>query len=883
MTSSHSQTDRSLLHPNPSPAPTSFSSTHNHHQQHTTSNPIIPHNQQHNYVPSFDDLGLSSQGITERALFSENNTPIPTPRFTSPAPPSFTPNQNHNDLSTSPHSDIVESSSIPEWRKASPKWLYPFIIGVPLCIGMSMAPKAELYVNLACLAHPPSASQDSTSHQYVVNSINRFEDFSKSGISYLSFVESQGLGRIQPIEDSNPTLGGIPTGGDYVLSPADKWFLKLQHDMYEYRLHHNGNSTKSPSSSKPINLPTFTTSYERPEPTSPLPRPDKPFPSNDDDKQKQTPYPSDDDDEDQGDDNDKDRDQDDKDHRPYQAIDPRLCKKDVKVQAAAAKLTMVMTLTMGLLSALTTGFWGKTSDKLGRTKVIAIVELGLLLNEICFIVVANFPYLIPGGYRALLLGPTIEGLLGGYSTISATLNAYVSDVTPDGSRVTIFARIGGMFMAGFALGPVLGSLLISWTGDIMTPFYVNAVVFAIYIPLILLMLPESLSNQARATLAKNASTAREEAKKRDQLEREWEDETPFPADGTIGNFRRIFRRVFGFLEPLAIFIPVKKEGENRRDWNLTAVGAGLFFMSMVFGIMSIKAQYTFYAFGWTSAQLGPYMSITAFSRSFVLIVLVPIIMHFVKPRYQQDETSTSILAGHPTIDEEAFTNEVASTSAITTESNTASSSSLTNSSSDIMMKTKTKRSAHLDLLTVRVSLLLESIPYLLLSLSPPPIGFILLSIMTTLGGSGNPAANSLALSLLNDPSTQSGKLFGALSVLHALGANLISPLMFGTVFASTVGIYPATIFTIATCSLILAQICMSFIRLEPLIVSQKDNYNNNNKKNNERIRGRSRKIKRVNSSNLSNTSGNESGIQNIRNNSKNINKIGYGTMEENSN
>jgi MFS family permease len=59
----------------------------------------------------------------------------------------------------------------------------------------------------------------------------------------------------------------------------------------------------------------------------------------------------------------------------------------------------------------------------------------------------------------------IEGTLGGLSTLSATINAYLSDVTPDGSRAAVFARLAGTTMLGFASGPVLGSLLIQLSGN----------------------------------------------------------------------------------------------------------------------------------------------------------------------------------------------------------------------------------------------------------------------------------------------------------------------------------------------------------------------------------------------------------------------------------
>lgn len=86
-------------------------------------------------------------------------------------------------------------------------------------------------------------------------------------------------------------------------------------------------------------------------------------------------------------------------------------------------------------------------------------------SEIAFILVATFPYLAPGGFRALLIGPTLDGLLGSLSTLTATINAYISDVTPDGSRAAVFARLTGTMMLGFATGPVLGSFVIKWTGN----------------------------------------------------------------------------------------------------------------------------------------------------------------------------------------------------------------------------------------------------------------------------------------------------------------------------------------------------------------------------------------------------------------------------------
>lgn len=84
----------------------------------------------------------------------------------------------------------------------------------------------------------------------------------------------------------------------------------------------------------------------------------------------------------------------------------------------------------------------------------------------CFLLIVSYPRIIVhGGIYVLLIGPTLEGLLGGISTYSATVHAYISDVTPDGSRVTAFTRLAAFLMMGFSMGPILGSALISATGN----------------------------------------------------------------------------------------------------------------------------------------------------------------------------------------------------------------------------------------------------------------------------------------------------------------------------------------------------------------------------------------------------------------------------------
>ena len=146
----------------------------------------------------------------------------------------------------------------------------------------------------------------------------------------------------------------------------------------------------------------------------------------------------------------------------------------------------------------------------------------------------------------------------------------------------------------------------------MIPFYVNVAIHLLYIPFMLFVLPESLSTEARVILSKQAELSREQAKRRDVAEREWEDEvlahepddpivTPSRSAGVlsgwtdlvshashskrrkraVGNARRLLRRIFGFLQPLGIFLPRDRDDGSGRDWTMAFLGCAMFCYSLM--------------------------------------------------------------------------------------------------------------------------------------------------------------------------------------------------------------------------------------------------------------------------------------------------------------
>lgn len=206
--------------------------------------------------------------------------------------------------------DNVREGSIngrPNWLKPRPSWIYPFLIGTVLSVGMGIAPQSELVINLVCLAHPPQQHSSTTSEMYVKTSVPDVE--AQDGVHWngLSHVDSS----------INATLPDVlPVIPDQPLSAADKWFLKLQREIYEYR-HAHPDASSAPRTTILPSVPADPTGT-RSDPTESRPRP--------------TGVP--------GDNHSPAPPSNGSGNSPFEAINPKICKKDPGVQAAAAKLIM---------------------------------------------------------------------------------------------------------------------------------------------------------------------------------------------------------------------------------------------------------------------------------------------------------------------------------------------------------------------------------------------------------------------------------------------------------------------------------------------------------------------------------------------------------------
>ncbi|KAG9105898.1 hypothetical protein FRC07_009068, partial [Ceratobasidium sp. 392] len=294
----------------------------------------------------------------------------------------------------------------------------------------------------------------------------------------------------------------------------------------------------------------------------------------------------------------------------------KMCSTDPKVLGAVAKLSTAMTTSGGVLSCLTTGSWSQLSDRIGRVRVLALAAFGVLLTDIVLILVAFYADVLPGGYRFLVVGSVLDGALGGWSTATAASHAYVSDTVDAARRSRLFSLFLGAMFVGMALGPTLGALLIRHTNDLLSIFYLGAVIHLLNTILCVLILPESLTEKERAA-AKERYISSQPTNRPTVLNRVWS-------------------MVATFARPLVIFTP--RRLPKGRDWNLTLIGIAYGTAMLNMGSYAFKFQYAIAIFGWGTTELGYWMSIVGVTRATHLVILLPLLLKLLHVIYSRTTT-----------------------------------------------------------------------------------------------------------------------------------------------------------------------------------------------------------------------------------------------------
>jgi len=415
-------------------------------------------------------------------------------------------------------------------------------------------------------------------------------------------------------------------------------------------------------------------------------------------------------------------------------------------------------------------------------RVLGITVFGLLFADINFILVAKYYKYLPGGYWFFVVGGIVDGVMGGLTTVSAAIHAYMADSTDPSARSRVFSLFVGLMFSGIAFGPTLGGLIVKHTGNLLTVFYIACAVHILWAMMLWFIIPESVT-RAQMVESRRGYTVQLEQAKRDAPGR------PFMSR---------FKILFSFLSPLALlfFAPSSMNGKQskvqRGAWSLRFVALSYGCTVLLFGGYSYKFQYTSYKFQWTSEEIGYWLSIVGLTRAFFLTLVLPLLIKLFKSKPKHIQL--------PIEPSEPLQPD--------------STSSPTPSDATIPVPVRQSNALAFDLGLARASLIVDIVSYSFLPFATNPLLFTAFSMLGCFGAGLSPALQSVAMGLYSQQGgKESGKLFGAMSVVQAISSSIIGPTLFGFVYVKTVRTAPATIFFVSSAALATAFVFLLFVRL----------------------------------------------------------------------
>lgn len=514
----------------------------------------------------------------------------------------------------------------------------------------------------------------------------------------------------------------------------------------------------------------------------------------------------------------------------------------------------------GFLAALTTAGWASMSDRVGRQKLIALAMLGIFLKDVLFLFVLKFPQaMVATGGSVLYLGAAIVGLTGGGPMANAVMMAYVSDVTTLDTMAVSTVGVETALALVSMVAPLLGPLLVNASGNRLLPFQVTMVTWPLLLLFLLFIVPESLSAEKRAHLAKAAATERAVAAQaeaafdaeEDRMYADARARLHDAADSTHAiqyayqraihshTLRRVVRftrkltaRFLAPLESLTIFLPRLRDPLNRhkgRDWNLFYLAVVMFCVALARS-ESPEVQYLIYVFGWGQNQLATRKSLIGIWATVLMASIIPFYTYGVKPYVvdrlntseaadeEHDPTERTPLLPSPTpyaagADNAADTEAEADADA-DAETDWEADATAGDSSISTLSSVDAAPSMRVDWGFITACLMFEFIGYAAKGANTGASTYVYIAghAVAMLGQCAGSVILPLALRLGPQERT-AGRMFGASSVLSAFASPFLSSILFNTVFRLTIAWYPPAIFVVCAGVYGIALLAMSLMRM----------------------------------------------------------------------
>lgn len=419
-----------------------------------------------------------------------------------------------------------------------------------------------------------------------------------------------------------------------------------------------------------------------------------------------------------------------------------------QVQSNASQILLYINLISGFFSALASPRLGDLSDRHGRMPLLSLCVAGTLISEVFITFLAAYPD--RASINWILVAAFVDGICGSFTLSLSLVHSYAADCTPPERRNVIFGYVHATLFTGIALGPFLFGLLVEYTGKILDVFLTVLLLHGIFLFTLLFLIPESLSKE-RQQIARTKHLAKLQ-----------EGDTTFKQ-----NLLRDLHPT-NIFKPLAILWPKPSSSQSspeeralfrklRKNLVLIATIDTLMF-GVGMGTVQIIILYAEYMFGWGNYESSVFVSVTSGGRVITLLVILPAI--------------TRLIRGP-------------------TRANQA------NSGSD-----------WLDITLIRLAILVDLLGYIGYAVSKTGGIFTLSALIASMGGIGPPSLQSSLTKHV--PASQTGRILGAMGLLHAL-SRVVSPVIFNGIYSATVGKFTQAAFVCLASVFGLATILSWFI------------------------------------------------------------------------
>ncbi|KAG0356244.1 hypothetical protein BG005_004844 [Podila minutissima] len=284
--------------------------------------------------------------------------------------------------------------------------------------------------------------------------------------------------------------------------------------------------------------------------------------------------------------------------------------REPDIQAYTAKILAFLEVLSALTGTLSIGYYSSLSDRFGRLPFLILAPVNTLWLLGGLAVMGH--YWDQVGLYLMIVGMTINGVLGGFSIGLTMALAYAADCTEPGKRSTIFSWLHAALFLGLTVGPVLGGKIVVATNTIMSIIYIDAVATIVSLAFIVFVVPESLPKRQSPwirALYEQALQASGSSFTTDT------DKTKKKAED--GPWYSHAMRSLMFFKPTG------------RNTNLILL-AGMSFMSTLAlrGSFTVLILYTNKVFHWTQKEDGTLASLSSLVRVMTLLVVLPILVHF---------------------------------------------------------------------------------------------------------------------------------------------------------------------------------------------------------------------------------------------------------------